>query len=352
MAGPTPVSSLLHSATLVTTSYVIVTNLFSFYTNFFTLSFFLGYVMFNIIFGSLFSIFSFDVKKLIAYSTMSQISLIIVFFFYSPDLSFLYFSSHGFVKSSIFMCVGFVFHFFVGQDIRSAYGSYFFIRFYYLGILFCVLFLSSFPLSILFYIKDFILDSYFIFFDSLSLLNCVLINYCIFLTAIYSYFVLNIFFGLPYKLVDINYVLSSRGYTYYACYYLLFFYLLFFSSYLSDIPLSYSVFVCLISSNIMSVVTTFYNKNIRSSIFSSNISTMSNLSYGFYWDSLINFFGYLFISLACSLFFMFEYFLFEYIFFFYGSFLNKSYILSKSNYLYYIIFSIIILNFLFLLIIF
>lgn len=345
MAGPTPVSSLLHSATLVTTSYVILTNFFYFYTNFFSFSFFLTYVMFNIIFGSLFSIFSFDVKKLIAYSTMSQISLIIVFFFYSPDLSFLYFTSHGFVKSSIFMCVGFVFHFYVGQDIRSVYGSYFFVRFYYLGIFFCVIFLSSFPLSILFYVKDFILDSYFIFFDSFSLLNSILLNYCIFLTSIYSYFVLNVFFGLPYKFPDINIVYSCRSYNYYSCYYLLFFYIIFFSSYLSDIPLSYSVFICLISSNILSLITTCFT-NINMSSFSSNTNTLSSLSFGFYWDSFINFFGYLFISLSLSIFFLLEYFLFEYMFFFTGSILKKSTILSKSNYLYYIILSFLCLNFL------
>lgn len=342
MSGPTPVSSLLHSATLVTTSYVILSNFFTFYVNCFFFSYFLIYVLFNVVFGSLFSIFSYDVKKLIAYSTMSQISLIIVFFFVSPDLSFLYFSSHGFVKSSIFMCVGFVFHFFIGQDIRSSYGSFFFIRFYYLGLFLCSLFLSSFPLSILFYIKDFIIDSSFVFFDSYSLIYSIILNYSIFLTAIYSYFILNVFFDIPYRFVNINYVLSSRSYTYYCCYYLLFLYMFFFVSFITDIPFFSSVLVCLIFSNIISVYSSYFLKSSNFYFVSSNISFISFISYGLNWDFFLNFLSFIFIRFFKLFFILFEYFLFEHIFFFNSSFFLHNSSLYKSNFLYYIIFTFII----------
>lgn len=352
MSGPTPVSALLHSATLVTTSYVILTSLFHFYSNFFYTSFFLFYVLFNVIFGSLFSIFSYDIKKLIAYSTMSQISLIIIFFLNSPDLSFLYFTSHGFVKSSVFMCFGFIFHFFGGQDIRSIYGSYYFLKFYYLGVFFCVILLSAFPLSILFFIKEFILDSYLNYFDSFSYLNSILINYSIFLTSIYSYFILNVFFGLPSKTVDVSSVMSSRSFTYFSCYYLLFFYIFFFFSYFSDVPLSHSVFSCLIVSNVLSLLSSYFPKSSNYFINSSSCSSLSSVSCGFYWDSFVNFFGYVFLNLSFSIFFIFEYFCFEYVFFFYSSFTNSVSFLSKSNYLYYIVLTLFSINVFFILFIF
>nr|YP_010890416.1 NADH dehydrogenase subunit 5 [Matrona cyanoptera]UZA66677.1 NADH dehydrogenase subunit 5 [Matrona cyanoptera] len=111
MAAPTPVSALVHSSTLVTAgvylmirfnSLISVTG-FSFY-----LLFIGGITMFM---SGLGANFEFDLKKIIALSTLSQLGLmmsILSMGYY--NLAFFHLLTHALFKALLFMCAGVIIH--------------------------------------------------------------------------------------------------------------------------------------------------------------------------------------------------------------------------------------------------
>ena len=118
IAAPTPISALVHSSTLVTGGYVILV-LFS--PTFFSS---LGLVLcvWAAIVAGIKSLMEGDYKKLIALSTLTQISLIWVIWCWGATLlSFLYLTSHAFFKSSLFMAAGVVIHYNLREQRRKIY---------------------------------------------------------------------------------------------------------------------------------------------------------------------------------------------------------------------------------------
>lgn len=103
MEGPTPVSSLLHSSTIVIARvyvYIRFFDLFS-YPSIKFLFIIRGLTM---IYGGLWSRLHFDVKKVIAYSTLSQLGFIFfICSLYRPILTLLIILLHSFFKSLLFM---------------------------------------------------------------------------------------------------------------------------------------------------------------------------------------------------------------------------------------------------------
>nr|QWB85762.1 NADH dehydrogenase subunit 5 [Clytobius davidis] len=119
MAAPTPVSSLVHSSTLVTAGvYLLIRFNFSFSNE---LMFFLLFISSMTMFMSgLGANFEFDLKKIIALSTLSQLGLMMgILALGSYELAFFHLLTHALFKALLFMCAGNIIHSMMNcQDIR------------------------------------------------------------------------------------------------------------------------------------------------------------------------------------------------------------------------------------------
>lgn len=119
IAAPTPVSALVHSSTLVTAGVYLLIRFFNIlvYRNYY----FLFMSIITIIISSLCALYEFDLKKIIALSTLSQLGLIIsCLFIGSVDLAYFHLLSHAIFKSLLFLCAGVIIHLLGGcQDIRA-----------------------------------------------------------------------------------------------------------------------------------------------------------------------------------------------------------------------------------------
>nr|YP_010180056.1 NADH dehydrogenase subunit 5 [Anisopteromalus calandrae]QUX32902.1 NADH dehydrogenase subunit 5 [Anisopteromalus calandrae] len=121
MAAPTPVSSLVHSSTLVTAGVYL---LIRFHYLLFNNSTIMMYIMLSGIITMLMSGFSanleFDIKKIIAFSTLSQLGLMMMIYgIKNWELSYFHLIIHAMFKSMMFMCSGVLIHSMSNiQDIR------------------------------------------------------------------------------------------------------------------------------------------------------------------------------------------------------------------------------------------
>nr|AFQ62393.1 NADH dehydrogenase subunit 5 [Kateretes pedicularius] len=123
MAAPTPVSSLVHSSTLVTAGvYLLIRFNFSFSSNMmYILLFIASMTMFM---SGLGANFEFDLKKIIALSTLSQLGLMMsILALGSYKLAFFHLLTHALFKALLFMCAGNIIHNMNNcQDIRYMGG--------------------------------------------------------------------------------------------------------------------------------------------------------------------------------------------------------------------------------------
>lgn len=127
MEAPTPASALIHSSTLVVAGVFLIIRFsvifeFTLFTNYFLIL--LGALTLS--FGALAANFQHDIKKLVAYSTISQIGYLVCgcgFLCYEEVL--LYLIIHALNKAFLFVIVGYTVHFFSGNtDLRQMGGSY------------------------------------------------------------------------------------------------------------------------------------------------------------------------------------------------------------------------------------
>lgn len=162
MAGPTPVSALLHAATMVTAGVFLLFRLESLiYISPFMRNFIIFFGLITIIFGGISSINQNDIKKIIAYSTCSQLGyMFLTNGLLLPSLGLFHLLTHGFFKALLFLTAGVIIHnFHHEQDIRK-FGSFIFsfpisFFFFFLG----SLSILSFPFLSGFYSKEAILES-------------------------------------------------------------------------------------------------------------------------------------------------------------------------------------------------
>lgn len=112
MEGPTPVSALIHAATLVTAGVFLIIRcspIFEFSPNAPLLFLLLGSI--TNIFGAYVGLFQTDVKKVIAYSTCSQLGYMISACGVSAySVSFYHLVNHAFFKALLFLSAGSVIH--------------------------------------------------------------------------------------------------------------------------------------------------------------------------------------------------------------------------------------------------
>nr|YP_009501938.1 NADH dehydrogenase subunit 5 [Livia junci]AWU48981.1 NADH dehydrogenase subunit 5 [Livia junci] len=160
MAAPTPISSLVHSSTLVTAGVYMMVRFFpSFEENLNILWMTMIISLMTIFIAGLSSLQEMDLKKVIALSTLGQLGFMMVTLSLGyPQISFFHLLIHAMFKALLFMCAGSIIHSSMGiQDLRKM-GS----LNINLTIKWCLL-MSSFslmgiPFSSGFYSKDMLLE--------------------------------------------------------------------------------------------------------------------------------------------------------------------------------------------------
>nr|UBU96223.1 NADH dehydrogenase subunit 5 [Epicauta hirticornis] len=123
MAAPTPVSSLVHSSTLVTAGvYLLIRFNYSLSDNMMMVLLFISSM--TMFMSGLGANFEFDLKKIIALSTLSQLGLMMMILSLGGyKLAFFHLLTHALFKALLFMCAGNVIHGMVNcQDIRFMGG--------------------------------------------------------------------------------------------------------------------------------------------------------------------------------------------------------------------------------------
>ncbi len=162
MEGPTPVSALIHAATMVTAGVYLLMRtspLIEYSSTVLILCLWVGAM--TTVFSSLIGLFQQDIKKVIAYSTMSQLGMMVIAVGLSSyNVALFHLVNHAFYKALLFLGAGAVIHAVAdNQDFRKYGGLKPFLPLTYSVMLIASLSLVAFPFMTGFYSKDFILES-------------------------------------------------------------------------------------------------------------------------------------------------------------------------------------------------
>ena len=108
MAGPTPISALIHAATMVTAGVYMVARFHFLYVGIEQVGIFIAYIgAFSALFAAIIATRQTDIKKILAYSTISQLGYMFIAVglgFYSTGLFHVF--THAFFKAMLFMGAG------------------------------------------------------------------------------------------------------------------------------------------------------------------------------------------------------------------------------------------------------
>ncbi|PVU98256.1 hypothetical protein BB561_000001 [Smittium simulii] len=162
MEGPTPVSALLHSATMVTAGAYLLIRLspvLEYSSDILIIITLVGSL--TALFAALMALTQNDIKRIIAYSTMSQLGYIFIACGLSQyDLAIFHIVNHGFFKALLFLSAGGILHsIYDEQNIFKMGGFITLDPFLYIAILSGSLSLMAFPFLTGYYSKDYIIAS-------------------------------------------------------------------------------------------------------------------------------------------------------------------------------------------------
>ena len=212
MAGPTPISALIHAATMVTAGVYMVARFHFLYSGIEEIGLFIAYIgAISALFAAFIATKQTDIKKILAYSTMSQLGYMFIAVglgFYSTGLFHVF--THAFFKAMLFMGAGGVIMaihheqniFKIAQHRASLpiIGATFLVG---------VIAISGIPPFSGFFSKDAILAAAF---QEGQYLIWIIAMFTAFLTAFYMFRMYFIVFVAPTK-HDVQYVRTSRTIT-------------------------------------------------------------------------------------------------------------------------------------------
>jgi len=190
MEGPTPVSALIHAATMVTAGVFLVvrcSQLFEYSQTTLNIVTIVG--MITAIFAASVALVQNDIKKIIAYSTCSQLG----YMFFAAGIgayhvAMFHLFTHAFFKALLFLGSGSVIHAFKDeQDIRNMGGVRKKLPYTYTYMLIGTLALTGFPFLSGFYSKDAIIEFAYLRNSSLGNYAATVGIFTAFLTSIYSW---------------------------------------------------------------------------------------------------------------------------------------------------------------------
>ncbi|HYG03153.1 MAG TPA: NADH-quinone oxidoreductase subunit L [Chryseosolibacter sp.] len=110
MHGPAPVSALIHAATMVAAGVYMLVRIFPFFDQT-TLTLIAVIGSATALMGAAFATAQYDIKRILAYSTMSQLGLMIFAIgLAAPEAAFLHLITHGAFKACLFLGAGAIIH--------------------------------------------------------------------------------------------------------------------------------------------------------------------------------------------------------------------------------------------------
>nr|YP_010417824.1 NADH dehydrogenase subunit 5 [Precis pelarga]USF17983.1 NADH dehydrogenase subunit 5 [Precis pelarga] len=160
MAAPTPVSALVHSSTLVTAGVYLLIRFNNLLVDMYMLKLLLLLSGLTMFMAGICANYEFDLKKIIALSTLSQLGLMMsILSMGYGDLAFFHLLTHAMFKALLFMCAGVIIHMMMdNQDIRLMGGVSLYIPLTSLCMNISNLALCGIPFLAGFYSKDMILE--------------------------------------------------------------------------------------------------------------------------------------------------------------------------------------------------
>jgi len=190
MEGPTPVSALIHAATMVTAGVFLVVRCSPIFEySQVALNFIAVVGMITAVFAASIALVQNDIKKIIAYSTCSQLG----YMFFAAGVgayhvAIFHLFTHAFFKALLFLGAGSVIHAFKDeQDIRKMGGVWKKIPYTWFLMLIGTLALTGFPLLSGFYSKDAIIEFAYFRNSNIGYYAMTVGIVTAFLTAIYSW---------------------------------------------------------------------------------------------------------------------------------------------------------------------
>ncbi|MEX2080834.1 MAG: NADH-quinone oxidoreductase subunit L, partial [Dehalococcoidia bacterium] len=169
MEGPTPVSALIHAATMVTAGVYLIARMYPLYTvdhSLWVLHLVGWSGAITALWSATIGMAQFDIKRIMAYSTVSQLGYMFAGLgvLTSTGAAFHVFT-HAFFKATLFLCCGAVMHGFAGQlDLRKLSGVWSMKGWGIVGLAMLIgcLNLAGFPFTAGFFSKDMILAEAFV----------------------------------------------------------------------------------------------------------------------------------------------------------------------------------------------
>jgi len=165
MEGPTPVSALIHAATMVTTGLILLLKLMTFYEHCCVLLYFVSlWGGFSGIMFGIFGLYQCDIKKIVAYSTCSQLGFMLFSLGCSDFFpSFFHLLSHALFKALLFLVCGSSIHvFYHNQDLRKYGGFVYIVPMISLWLIVGLWSLIGFPLFVGFFSKDLVVQFFYL----------------------------------------------------------------------------------------------------------------------------------------------------------------------------------------------
>ena len=187
MEGPTPVSALIHAATMVVAGIYLLIRVVPMF-DILALIIVAGIGVVTMLLGSIYAIFQTDIKKTLAYSTVSQLGLMVLGL--GSEASTFHLLTHAFFKAGLFLCAGSIIHALHhagehenAQDMRLMGGLRKRMPFTFICYIVCSMALMGLPLFSGFLSKDSILNLWFDFYFRVG--DVEVLNYIVYLiTAI------------------------------------------------------------------------------------------------------------------------------------------------------------------------